>query len=122
VLTIDDGWHGIHEHAWPVLRELGLPATVYVSSLLTRIPASGRQWLMRYLVWRSPPRGSIRRDRNPRRRRIRVRTGRRDRLADLLSRHADEELPTAERLGFIQSVAARLAVDAGPCSRAGRFT
>ena len=42
VVTIDDGWHGIHEHAWPVLRELDLPATVYVQ-LLRTMPAAGSE-------------------------------------------------------------------------------
>jgi len=29
-LTFDDGYEGVFEHAWPLLRELGLPATVFV--------------------------------------------------------------------------------------------
>jgi peptidoglycan/xylan/chitin deacetylase (PgdA/CDA1 family) len=30
LLTFDDGFSGVHEHAFPVLRRLGLPATVFV--------------------------------------------------------------------------------------------
>ncbi len=29
-ITFDDGYSGVFEHAWPVLRGLGLPATVFV--------------------------------------------------------------------------------------------
>jgi peptidoglycan/xylan/chitin deacetylase (PgdA/CDA1 family) len=115
VLTIDDGWHGIHEHAWPVLRELGLHATVYVSSYYAQSQLPVVNVLMRYLAWRSPlPRlqlDGLARD---------VGGGyeladraARNRLADRLSRHADQELAADERLGFIQEVAERLGIDAG---------
>lgn len=115
VLTIDDGWHGIHEHARPVLRELGLPATVYVSSYYAQSQLPVVNVLMRYLVWRSP---LSRLDLDGIATRVDggyelADRAARNRFADLLSRYADEELPAAERLGFIQSVAARLMVDAG---------
>jgi peptidoglycan/xylan/chitin deacetylase (PgdA/CDA1 family) len=32
VLTFDDGFAGVHEHAWPLLRAAGLPFTVYVAT------------------------------------------------------------------------------------------
>ena len=32
VLTIDDGFAGTYLHAWPVLRELRIPATVFLAS------------------------------------------------------------------------------------------
>ncbi len=32
VLTFDDGYAAIHEHAWPALRELHLPATVFLAT------------------------------------------------------------------------------------------
>jgi peptidoglycan/xylan/chitin deacetylase (PgdA/CDA1 family) len=32
VLTFDDGFADVYEHAWPVLRERGLPFTVYLAS------------------------------------------------------------------------------------------
>lgn len=35
VLTFDDGFLGVHEHAAPVLKELGWPATVFLVSALT---------------------------------------------------------------------------------------
>ena len=30
VITFDDGYESVHRHAWPVLKRLGLPATVFV--------------------------------------------------------------------------------------------
>jgi peptidoglycan/xylan/chitin deacetylase (PgdA/CDA1 family) len=30
VLTFDDGFQGVHDHAWPVLRELGWPFAVFL--------------------------------------------------------------------------------------------
>jgi peptidoglycan/xylan/chitin deacetylase (PgdA/CDA1 family) len=32
VVTFDDGFESVHEHAWPVLRELGIPATIFVNT------------------------------------------------------------------------------------------
>jgi peptidoglycan/xylan/chitin deacetylase (PgdA/CDA1 family) len=116
VLTIDDGWHGIHEHAWPLLRELGLPATVYVSSYYAECQLPVVNVLMRYLLWRSPlsrlDLDGLAADLNgshelPDR-------AARNRVADSLSRHADDTLPVVERLGFIRAVATRLEIDVEP--------
>jgi len=32
VLTFDDGFADVHEHAWPLLRERGLPFTIYLAT------------------------------------------------------------------------------------------
>jgi len=32
VLTLDDGFEGVHQHAWPVLRHLRVPATIFLAS------------------------------------------------------------------------------------------
>lgn len=44
-VTFDDGTADFYEHAWPVLRERGLPATVYVTSGLVGGRIDGRQML-----------------------------------------------------------------------------
>jgi len=115
VITIDDGWHGIHEHAWPVLRELGLPATVYVTSYYAQCQLPVLNVLMRYAAWRSPL-TEVRLDglaagldgRHP----LADRAAR-DRLADRVSGYADDELPATQRLAFVREIAARLEVDVG---------
>lgn len=32
VVTFDDGYENVYQHAWPVLRDLGIPATIFVST------------------------------------------------------------------------------------------
>lgn len=41
VLTFDDGFADVHDHAWPLLRERGLPFTLYVS---TRYVGATMHW------------------------------------------------------------------------------
>lgn len=41
VVTVDDGYLDFHDHAWPVLRDLGLPSTLFVTSGFV----SGAVWM-----------------------------------------------------------------------------
>lgn len=56
VITIDDGWTGIFEHALPVLRDLGLPSTVYVSTYYVDSQLPVVNVLIQYLLWRASSR------------------------------------------------------------------
>jgi peptidoglycan/xylan/chitin deacetylase (PgdA/CDA1 family) len=41
-LTFDDGWRDGHQHAWPALREAGLPATIFL--VTGRVGTPGAFW------------------------------------------------------------------------------
>jgi peptidoglycan/xylan/chitin deacetylase (PgdA/CDA1 family) len=113
VITIDDGWHGIYRHAWPVLRELNLPATVYVTSYYSESQLPVLNVLARYLLWKSPrPEVSLANiDAGFEDRQVLSDRAARNRLADRLTRHADESLLPEERLAFLREIASRLEVD-----------
>ncbi len=53
VITFDDGWFGILEHAVPVLRRLGFPATVYVTTYYVGMRLPVFNVLVHYMFWRS---------------------------------------------------------------------
>lgn len=52
-LTFDDGWAGIGQHAWPILRRLRLPFTVYVSSYYMVTGQPVFNVALRYLFWKA---------------------------------------------------------------------
>lgn len=47
VITFDDGYRDVYSHAWPILRELNLPATVFVSTAYVNT----KQWLDHDLLY-----------------------------------------------------------------------
>ncbi|PWG61695.1 hypothetical protein DEM34_15150 [Spiribacter halobius] len=53
VLTFDDGWKGTYRHAFPVLHELGFPATLYVTSYYAVKQTQVFNVTTRYLFWRA---------------------------------------------------------------------
>lgn len=44
VVTVDDGYASFHQHAWPVLRRLNLPATVFVYTDFIGAGSSALSW------------------------------------------------------------------------------
>lgn len=51
VITIDDGWHSTYRYALPVLQQLNIPATIFISTyyMQNRIPDT--QTLFEYALW-----------------------------------------------------------------------
>lgn len=44
-LTFDDGFASLHDHAWPVLRRLGLPATVFLVAETLTVAGRDVDWV-----------------------------------------------------------------------------
>lgn len=51
-LTFDDGNHDFHARAYPLLRELGMPATVYLATYYATDPRPVFDPLCGYLLWK----------------------------------------------------------------------
>lgn len=56
VITIDDGWYGSYRHMLPVLREHGLPATLYVSTYYVQRQLPVFDVALQYLLAKAPRR------------------------------------------------------------------
>jgi len=53
VITIDDGFHGVLRHAWPVLQTHSLPATVYVTSYYAQKQNPIFRLIVQYMFWKT---------------------------------------------------------------------
>jgi peptidoglycan/xylan/chitin deacetylase (PgdA/CDA1 family) len=56
VITMDDGWSGVYTVALPVIQELRIPVTVYVTTYYVENPMPVYTVTLSYLFWRSPAR------------------------------------------------------------------
>jgi peptidoglycan/xylan/chitin deacetylase (PgdA/CDA1 family) len=45
-ITFDDGWRGVYDHAWPILRDCGLPFTVFVVADTVTLPERTVDWVI----------------------------------------------------------------------------
>ena len=53
VITIDDGWYGTYVHMHPLLRELELPATLYVATAFVESNLQVYNVAIGYVLWRN---------------------------------------------------------------------
>lgn len=44
VITMDDGWEGVHTYAYPILREFGFPFTIYLYKKYVNIGGRSLSW------------------------------------------------------------------------------
>lgn len=44
VITMDDGWEGVYQHAYPVLKEFGFPFTIYLYKKYVNIGGRSMTW------------------------------------------------------------------------------
>ncbi len=58
-ITFDDGYRDFHQHAFPLLREFGFPATVYQATYYCDYPYPVFNLVLSYLFWRGSGRGAI---------------------------------------------------------------
>lgn len=56
VITIDDGWYGTYLHMHPILRELELPATLYVATAFVESKLQVFNVAIGYVLWRNQDR------------------------------------------------------------------
>jgi peptidoglycan/xylan/chitin deacetylase (PgdA/CDA1 family) len=53
VITMDDGWRGVYTVALPIIKELQIPVTVYVTTYYVENPMPVYTVTLSYLFWRS---------------------------------------------------------------------
>jgi peptidoglycan/xylan/chitin deacetylase (PgdA/CDA1 family) len=56
VITMDDGWRGVYSKALPIIKELRVPVTVYVSTYYIEHPMPVFSVTLSYLFWRTQAR------------------------------------------------------------------
>src|SRR6201990_1422674 len=55
VITMDDGWRGVYTIGLPIIRELEIPVTVYVTTYYVENPMPVYTVTISYLFWRASP-------------------------------------------------------------------
>jgi len=116
VITMDDGWRGVYSEALPVIRELSIPATVYVNTYYIEHPMPVYTVALAYLFWLTKehyvdlPRGlgSFELDYQAER-------------AETLALEFGMTLPPADRSLFLKEVAKALGIDFAKIERKQQF-
>lgn len=105
VITMDDGWSGVYTVGFPIIKELEIPVTVYVTTYYVENPMPVFTVTLSYLFWRTAE--------------VEVRLPRGLGLFDLSSQAEQAEkvaqlyggsLPPVERLEFLKEMAVALDV------------
>jgi peptidoglycan/xylan/chitin deacetylase (PgdA/CDA1 family) len=105
VVTMDDGWRGVHSVGLPLIRELQLPVTLYVPTYYLEHPMPVFTVTLSYLFWRSKalsvdlPRGLGT-----------FALPAQAEEAEAMAQEVGSRMPAAERLGFLKQVAEALDV------------
>ncbi|WP_417316806.1 polysaccharide deacetylase family protein [Emcibacter sp.] len=53
VITMDDGWQGAAEHAWPLFEKYGFPWTLYLTTYYAEKQTQVMNLALQYLCWKS---------------------------------------------------------------------
>jgi len=53
VLTFDDGTYDFYKIVWPILREFGYPATLYLTTYYVELPYPVPREIWSYMLWRT---------------------------------------------------------------------
>ena len=116
VVTMDDGWRGVYTVALPIIKELNIPVTVYVTTYYVENPMPVFTVTLSYLFWRT----AVRRVDLPRE------LGRFD--LDIQADEAEElaqkfgaTLAPSERLAFLKELAKALDVSFAEIERQHLF-
>jgi peptidoglycan/xylan/chitin deacetylase (PgdA/CDA1 family) len=105
VITMDDGWRGVYSVGLPIIKQLGIPVTVYVATYYVENPMPVFTVTCSYLFWRA----EVRRVTLPSELGNFDLTSQADQ-ADELAQKYGAALPPAERLKFLKELADALEV------------
>lgn len=105
VITMDDGWEGVYSKALPIIRELQLPVTVYVTTYYVEHSIPVYSVTLSYLFWRT----KLRRVDLPRELGTFELNSQLEE-ADALAQEYGGALPPADRLKFLKEMAEALEV------------
>jgi peptidoglycan/xylan/chitin deacetylase (PgdA/CDA1 family) len=105
VITMDDGWEGVYSVALPIIKELGVPVTLYVPTYYVEHPMPVFSVTLAYLFWRTKARrvdlprglGTFALDSQAEQ-------------AEALAQEFGASLPAADRLKFLKEMAEALDV------------
>jgi peptidoglycan/xylan/chitin deacetylase (PgdA/CDA1 family) len=125
VLTFDDGYVDFERQAYPLLQEFGMPATVYLPTLLCGANRPVFRLAIAYMLWKARARhvdlSGLTADR-PGRYNLSTRDGRERAGEAIIATARHDRLSLAEKELFAAAIARQLDVDYEAISAAGMLT